>query len=462
MERTRHSFAEADRPLAARIGRRLRHERLRAGLTQAQLAEGRYTKSYVSALENGLVKPSMAALSFIAGRLDIPITRLVSDDDRTWARLEADIRLASGDWQAAADRYQELVDTAVDRSSRPDLLTGLAEALYRLDRGRDGIAPASEAASLFRTAGRNADAARAVYWQAACLYQQEASDEARALFGDLHRQVREGLAVLPDFEVRLLIALAMVESRDDRPEQALGYLESARTSVAKLDDRRRATFLFSLAISYRELGDMEGALTTGNQSLVLFRSSQAAFEVASIENELALVHLELGNLSRAKACADDAAERFETLDDRRWLAHVVDTQAQVLLASGDRDRAREAAGRSVALARETDNHKALVSALLTLARSKRALGDLEGAWQTLDEAAATARRTERRQQLRDVLTEWSEVAAERGDVRRAFELSHEALLLGRARPRQHTSSVSAQVVERTLSDLPDAAEAKPV
>src|SRR5215210_927995 len=87
----RTSHAEADRPLAQRIGARLRRARTQASLTQAQLAEGRYTKAYVSALEHGLVKPSMAALNFFADRLQIPIERLLSDGEARWTRLEADI-----------------------------------------------------------------------------------------------------------------------------------------------------------------------------------------------------------------------------------------------------------------------------------------------------------------------------------------------------------------------------------
>ena len=50
-----------DRGIAQRIGRRIRSARTSAGLTQSQLAGDRYTKAYVSALENALVKPSMAA-----------------------------------------------------------------------------------------------------------------------------------------------------------------------------------------------------------------------------------------------------------------------------------------------------------------------------------------------------------------------------------------------------------------
>ena len=105
----RRSHVEADRPLARKIGARLRRARTQAGLTQAQLAEGRYTKAYVSALENGLVKPSMAALNFFSGRLHLPIEQLISDQEPAWTRLEADLRLAAGDWQEAVDAYSTLL-----------------------------------------------------------------------------------------------------------------------------------------------------------------------------------------------------------------------------------------------------------------------------------------------------------------------------------------------------------------
>ena len=74
---------------AGQIGGRLKPARHRAGLTQQQLAGTRYTKAYVSALENGLVRPSMVALTFFASQLDLPPARLITDEAPAWSRLEA-------------------------------------------------------------------------------------------------------------------------------------------------------------------------------------------------------------------------------------------------------------------------------------------------------------------------------------------------------------------------------------
>jgi transcriptional regulator with XRE-family HTH domain len=102
----RRSLAAEDKDLAKQIGARLRAARLKAGLTQQQVAADRYTKAYVSALENGLIKPSMAALRFLAVRLGTTPSELLTDADERWLGLEAELRLASGDWQAAADQFR--------------------------------------------------------------------------------------------------------------------------------------------------------------------------------------------------------------------------------------------------------------------------------------------------------------------------------------------------------------------
>lgn len=434
------SRAQEDRPLARSIGARIRHERTRAKLTQAALAGERYTKAYVSALENGLVKPSMAALSYLAARLDVPVTRLLADAETTWTRLEADIRLAAGDWQAAVDAYTALLEAEPGGRLRPELLRGLAEAYCRLDRGREAVQAAAEAAAIFAGQGRRADGAWAAYWEAFGLYQLEQAEEARRLLLRVIESITSGGVTDPDLHVRALIALAMVASRDDEPERALGYLEQARGLVEGQDDRRKATFLFSLALSYRELGDLEAALSTGTQSLAHFRAAASELETASIENELALVYLGLGNVERAREHATGARAVFERLENDRWLAHVSETEAQIELAAGSPDRAVERATTALQLARKTDNRKAAVSASVSLARARRAMGDLDAAAAILDEAATVARDQGRRAQLQMVLGELAQVAAEQGDLRRAFDLSQEALTAGRAGPPPATQA----------------------
>lgn len=396
-------------------------------MTQTQLAGDRYTKAYISALETGITRPSMVALNYVADRLGLPASHFLGDPHPTWTRLEVDMRLAAGEWAGAADGYRALVRTALSDLSRAEVLRGLAEAEARQDHGREAIAAGSEAARLFAGMGRHADEALARYWLAYGTYLTDNEADARTQLQGLLAQVREGLQVEPEFEMRLLTALAAVESRVGEHARSLAYLEEARGLADDLDDRRRATFLFNLAITYRETGDVEAAIRVGQQGLALYRAAGAPFESATIENDLALAYLAMGNLDRATEMATEAHEQFEAAGDDRFLSAVLDTEAQIALAGGKHDRALALAARSHQLARDTGNRLVETVALVTAARVLRARGDRAGAEQRYAAAAELARAGSGQGRLRDLLGEWADLRAESGDFQGAYELTSEAV-----------------------------------
>jgi transcriptional regulator with XRE-family HTH domain len=412
------------------IGSRIREARLAAGLTQQQLAAGRYTKAYVSALENGLSRPSVAALTFFAERLDLPARRFLEDEVDGWTRLAADLELAAGRWQQAADAYEALLDQHADAATRPELLLGLAEAFAGLDRGREAVGAAATAAHLFASQGREAEEALANYWLSCGQYQQGNTGEARALLEGILARVRAGLRVEPDFHARVLMALSSNASLEGEHAVALAYLEEIRGLSAELDDRRRGVYLFDLAFSYRNTGDFEAAIRTGTTALGLLRAAQAEFEAASLERDLALSYLATGSVEKADQAARAARQFFERLGDQLWLSYVTDTEAQIALAKGDAPLAADLAGRALALAEATPNDFAEQGALLTLARADRALGRNGDALAHYERAADLARREGKPSRIRLVLGEYAEALAEAGDHERAFSLLREAVNAG--------------------------------
>jgi transcriptional regulator with XRE-family HTH domain len=429
MPRTRLAAraTEQDAALARQIGSRLREARQRAGLTQQQLAGDRYTKAYISALETGIARPSMVALNYLSERLGLAPSHFLDEPTPAWTRLEVDMQLASGDWEAAAEGYRRMLTTTLDDQSRAEVLRGRAEALVRLDRGREAVTAASEAAHLFAGLGKVADEALARYWLAYGLYLSDSEADARSMLKGLLERVRAGLKVEPDFEMRLLMALAAVESRSGNYAESLGNLEAARGMASDLDDRRRAMFLYNLAISYRETGDIEGAIRAGTQGLALLRAAGSGFESAQIENDLAMAYLATGNVARAGELAEDARAEFERAGDDRYLSAVLDTEAQVALARGDVGDALELAARARGLAGTTGNRAVELTAMLTEARALRARGSLDEAEARYAEAAAVARGGQAPSRIREVLREWAGLRAEVGDHRGAYELTNEAL-----------------------------------
>ncbi len=414
--------------LARQIGARIRVARLAAGLTQQQLAQGRYTKAYVSALENGLSKPSMAALTFFAERLGMPASRFIGDGSRTWSRLEADLVLAAGHWTEAVDAYEALFHGGPEAAQRPELLLGLAEAMAGQERGAETAAAAGEAAHLFSATGRETHAALARYWLSCGEYLQGNTTEATAILRSILEHVRAGLRVEPDFEVRVLMALASNAARDGDHQVALAYLEEIRGLADKLDNRRRAVYLFNLALGYRETGDYEAAIRSGIASLALFRAAEIDFETAGLENSLALSYLALDNTEKAEQLAASSRSRTERLGDDRLLAHVLDTQARVALARGAHDDALRLGHEALDRAERSSNDNGVIDALLTIARTEVAMGKSGEALAWYERAAASAHKLAAPQaRVREVLGEWAELLANAGDHQQAFEMMREAL-----------------------------------
>ncbi len=106
------------------VGKKIRDLRKRLGITQEQLAGPELTKSYVSQVELGRVRPSRKALEMMAQRLGKPLGYFLDNDD--------DIRTVTVLLQASEAL---LISRRVDEA-----LVGLTEAQYLAERiGRDDI-----------------------------------------------------------------------------------------------------------------------------------------------------------------------------------------------------------------------------------------------------------------------------------------------------------------------------------
>lgn len=424
--RQRRRVVVDDRPLAASIGARLRVARKRAGLTQQALAGERYTKAYISALETGVAKPSMAALNYLSGRLGVPASSFISDTETAWTRLEADLRLAQGDFTAATEAYGDLLAAEPNKPERASLLAGYAEALCRLDRGAEAIKPASEALAIFDDLDRPAERMNAQYWLASGHHQSDNEEEARALLRALLDAIRASDVPDPLLNVRVLIALGVVEMGAGRSETAIAYLREADGLSGEFDARRRATFLQVIATGYRRAGDHEAAIRAGMESLTLFRNAEARIESAGIANHLALAYLENGSRERAAEMARVGREAALLAGDERLLAHIADTQARIELAAGDHTAAATLANEAIELSQATRNRPALLDAMVTKARILLESGDAAAATSLLAEAADIVRTAGPAGRRKDVLTAWAEALAHAGDHARAYEIMREA------------------------------------
>ncbi|MCY0921422.1 tetratricopeptide repeat protein [Streptomyces sp. H27-G5] len=118
----------------ALIGSRVHRLRTERGLTQRQLAEPAYTPAYISTLESGRVRPSEAALRFLAERLGTSYEELATGrpphlaTELRLALTDAQRALATGAADEAAVHYRRLLTDA----ELLDLTPERAEALLGL------------------------------------------------------------------------------------------------------------------------------------------------------------------------------------------------------------------------------------------------------------------------------------------------------------------------------------------
>ena len=135
---------------------------MQARMTQRELAEPRYTKAYISALEKGLIKPSLAALRYLARRLGTVPEAFLADPDTQWQRIDAELRLAAGDWQSAADRFRAILETEIGGRRTGSLAAGPRRGVIpaRAGPGGDPSRDGGAAAPRRRRTGRRRPAGR--------------------------------------------------------------------------------------------------------------------------------------------------------------------------------------------------------------------------------------------------------------------------------------------------------------
>ncbi len=127
------------------VGDKIRDLRKKSGLTQEQLAGNELTKSYVSQVERGRIRPSRKALEIIARRLSKPLGYFLDNDDdlRT-----VDVLLKASDALMLSHRLDEAMvglneaQHLAERIGRDDIRAQIETAMGRAEQQRHDYAKA--------------------------------------------------------------------------------------------------------------------------------------------------------------------------------------------------------------------------------------------------------------------------------------------------------------------------------
>jgi tetratricopeptide (TPR) repeat protein len=384
--------ARADVAQAAHLGERLRRLRVAAGMTQTDLAGGRFSKEYMSQIERGKTRPTGETVRWLAERLGVDPSLLssgVSSVER--ARLETTIARAEA--LSESHRYDEAIAEFVRargeiRGGSPELeLRALVgEAWTRIGKGdvteaTEQLAEAREIAE--SSAFSDVDRADVLFRLGVARYKVSSIATAIALFGEAlvlaersglpcdllrsnilgwrsrcHRRQRDWHAAREDVER----ALELAESVSDRRTAADVFFQASLVAEREGHWVLARKYAERAKAYYEELSDQEnvGRLLNnlGGLTYLLGKPEEAieylkdAFRVAldtgndadagMFVNSLAEVHLGIGDHDQAEAHARHALELLDGRVD--YLSEIGNAQltlGRALLAKDHLEGAEE-------------------------------------------------------------------------------------------------------------------------
>ncbi|GAB3149873.1 helix-turn-helix domain-containing protein [Micromonospora sonneratiae] len=406
--------AAAPGSLGDRI-RALRHDR---GLTQRQLAEPRYTRAFLAAVESGIRVPTDSALQHIAARLGVD-----PDDLRHGRPPGIATKLASALTNARQRLFQGEVEEAArvgangyelaGRYALPELRSQAAYLLgeVALQRGETSTAAAEFDRALdLLPAGRPDLRAAVVARQAYCRFVGGETMAAVAMLEDELRAVRAAPVTDPDAEVRLLSMLMYIFLELDWRNRARQLEREACPLLPHVVNQEWVARFYSTAAQLRQ------ADTELVESERLLSEAARIYSDLGLTRQIGVCHWARGFVLRRVGRPVDAAVEFE--------------------------RAR-------ALLRAVGAVQDYAGATLELAEARRLAGALAEAEALANESARICRTSHHMEGMAEADRLLGRVAAARGDTATAECLLH------RAANRYEQAGMTAELVVtcRELGEL---------
>ena len=426
----------------AAVGDRLRELRVAAGLTQTELAAGRFSKEYISQIERGKTTPTRATIEWLAARLGVDpqfLAEGVSADERTrveglLARAEA--LAESEQFEAAAELFEQL-RSAVAASGQPELevraACGAWKALVPLGRVRDALERLVRARELSeRPEFSDVERAEVLYRMGVCRHVLQSNSTALALLDEaLALAERSGLpsdllvANILHWRSRCYRRQRDYEAAREDVERALELAEGLR------DAKATGHLYFQASILAERQGHWVLARTYAERAKREYEQVADRSNVARLLNNLGGLNFLLGRPDDAIRQLKDAFATALDVGNDADAAQAVSSLAQVHLRSGDFPLAEEQARHALSLlAGRVDYLHEIGSAQLVLGRALMEQGRLDEAESAFADAESSFEQFGSASHRAAAWVAGGDLAARRGDDRgaaRLYRMAAEAL-----------------------------------
>jgi len=406
-------------------------------MTQTELANGRFTKEYMSQIERGRVRPTVETVDWLADRLGVGRAYLetgVSSEESERAaglvvRAEAAIKASSYD--VALMYLEGLADSVSATHPELELRALLAESTVRTHRGEldltlELLDRANELAN--GHAFTDLDRARVLFHYGRCRYKLASISSACALFTEALELIRQsGLA-----DDRLVSSALRWRSRCYRRQRdwvaAREDVERALELAEGLGDRRSmAHSYFQASIIAERNGQWILARSHAERAKALYEEHDDRLNVGRLLNNLGGLQFLLGKPDEAVELLKEAFTVAIEVESDVDAAQAVSSLAQVHLRNGDVEQAAEHATHALTLLDgRVDFLDEIGNTQLVLGRALLEQGQLDGAEVAFEAAESCFAQLSSGSHQAAAWTAQAELAIRRGDQARALALYRRA------------------------------------
>jgi transcriptional regulator with XRE-family HTH domain len=409
-------------PDAAALGRRIRAARLERGLTQDQIAAGRFSKAYMSAVELGRIRPSVSALSYIATQLELSPANLLDDSSEGLGEhrnqlLIADVlyQLCCRDYAAARASLEQVEQNILYSPDREQL--SLLEAELCLEEGdpirAQQILFALNAAQRTRLAPNLA--AYADYLAARASLMRGQSATAAEFAAHALTILRESGSRDLHLELATLVAL-MQALAETNPEAALALQpQIARLSEQASDASQTAVRYYQMAMSERRNGTRSDAQQYLHYALGLAELAANSGAAQAAASNLAAQCRAQGNNETAARYLAEALRYAKLSRNPAAIASAAARLASFQLEAGKTVEAEQSLAEAEAWQDRVGDELA-GEILLVRARVLVATGERSAAERTFQEAIARLTRTHAREKLGEAYFRYAQALGSWGRI----------------------------------------------
>ena len=415
------------------MGERVRRLRIARGLTQTELANGRFTKEYTSQIERGRVRPTAETLDWLAERLGVERAYLetgVSSEESERAAslvLRAEAAIASSQFDEALLCLDGLMESIAGRHPELELRALLAESTARTHGGDLDVVLALLEDAQTLAAGADftdLDRARVLFHLGRCRYKMASISTAAALLSEALELIdRSGLT-----DDRLVASALRWRSRCYRRQRdwvaAREDVERALELALSLDDRRSmAHSYFQASIIAERNGQWILARSHAERAKALYEEQDDRLNVGRLLNNLGGLQFLLGKPTEAVGLLKQAFSVAIEVDSEVDAAQAVSSLAQVHLRTGDFAQAEEQARHALKLLDgRTDFLDEIGNAQLVLGRALLEQGRLDDAEDAFGAAESSFAQLSSGSHQAAAWTSQAELAVRRGDQQTALDL----------------------------------------